>query len=108
MSNSSHLPETRLVRIGLNVFSLSLTDAPAATAAAPELIITSGMRMQPLHEFSWQQIHLTCSPNSLFCCQDRVSLQAFVAQVDGLVVGILIIQDEQVGILSLYGSIGSP
>lgn len=33
--------------------------------------------------------------------QDRVSLQAFVAQVDGLVVGILIIQDEQVGVLLL-------
>lgn len=40
--------------------------------------------------------------------QDRVSLQAFVAQVDGLVVGILIIQDEQVGVLLLYGSTGSP
>lgn len=55
------------MRIGLNVFSLSLTDAPAVTAAVPELIITSGMRMQPLHEYSWQRIHLTCSPNSLFC-----------------------------------------
>lgn len=49
------------------MYFLSLTDAPAVTAAVPELIITSGMRMQPLHEYSWQQIHLTCSPNSLFC-----------------------------------------
>lgn len=34
--------------------------------------------------------------------QDGVWLQAFVAQVDTLVVGILILKDEQVGALLLY------
>lgn len=40
--------------------------------------------------------------------QDGASLQAFVLQVDGLLVGILIMKDELVGALLLYGSIGSP
>lgn len=97
------------MRIGLNVFSLSLTDAPAVTAAAPERIITSGMRIccpfMSIHgnRFTSHVLLILYSVG-----QDMVSLQAFVAQVDGLVVGILIIQDEQVGILLLYGSIGSP
>lgn len=42
------------MRIQLNGFS-SLTDTPAVTAAAPKLIITSQMRMQPLHEYSWHR-----------------------------------------------------
>lgn len=34
--------------------------------------------------------------------QDGVWLQAFLAQVDTLVVGVLILKDEQVGALLLY------
>lgn len=51
--NIARTPGNRLVRIQLNVFFLS--DTPAVTAAAPELIITSQMRMQPLHEYSWHR-----------------------------------------------------
>lgn len=38
----------------MRTYFLCVTDTPAVTAAAPELIITSGMRTQPLHEYSWQ------------------------------------------------------
>ena len=40
--------------------------------------------------------------------QDGASLQALVAQVDGRLVGILIMKDEQVGAALLSASAGSP
>lgn len=88
------------MRNQLQIF-FPLTDTPAVAAAAPALIITSGTRLQPLPGVLGFASALTvlCSVG-----QDGASLQALVAQVDGRVVGVLIMEDEQVGALLLSGS----
>ncbi|XP_029705418.1 cilia- and flagella-associated protein 61 [Takifugu rubripes] len=75
-------------RSGLSSSSVEVRWAVAADRTAVSDLVT-GLRLGGTLLRDLDAYYETCRD------LDRVSLQAFVAQVDGLVVGILIIQDEQ-------------